>query len=264
MKYAYYGSPEGPLVTPEAFIIKASVQYKKKGIYPYCPACGKALDLYGVHTPLALSRFDHKNLEKNILPEDDCILANRNSRFKGLIPDGFDRARGIELREAFFEDENLKIAYAFCWKMCRQGNLPAERFKKLIERADKHNIWAYSNLPLWITPYILLTFGDFMVAPKDNKKGYTFQFIFNKPRATTISSLWLLSEQCSLMKVFVKSGDLVKLSDNPYPLSKEALFEKAGNIDWIKKPLLNSLMLSETPAQKRARESLVEIQCVAP
>lgn len=234
MKRACYGRPNGPLVTPEEFIQNATPRYKDLGISPYCPACDEVVDLYGVHSPNVTSRFDHKNFDQAADPLDDCVLANRTSRFQGLEPDGWDEEAGMRLRKEFFGDDNLAQAYAFCLALCRKGNLPTKTFRSMIRRADRKKIWFYVDIRLWVIPFILLTLENFARPMLNGVPGYSFHFVLDKPKGTTISALWRSPSDCQLKKVFSDSGIPVKTDDNPFPLSEEALAEKAGDFAWVK------------------------------
>lgn len=234
MRRARYASPEGTLVTPEEFITRATPLYRERHIFPYCPSCGERLDLYGLHSPNVASRFDHTNLSPNTDPLDDCILANRNSRFLEFEPDDWDDEAGKKLRTAFFQEENLCQTYAFCLELCRKRNLPIKLFRSMIRRADRKNIWSYAEIKLWVIPYVLLTLDNFVHIPKDVVYSYDFHFILEKPKGTTISALWRRPGDCRLKKVFSNSGQPVKANDNPFRLSEAALKEKAGNFKWIK------------------------------
>jgi len=70
--------------------------------------------VYGALTP---------DLAPDADPLDDCILANRNPRFRGLSPDGYDDIQGHKIRAQFFEPQNLARAYNFCLNLSRAGNL---------------------------------------------------------------------------------------------------------------------------------------------
>lgn len=229
------------MVTPKDFIRLATPEYKEKNIFPYCRVCREILEVYGVNSPKGPSRFDHPNLAPDADPLDDCVLARRNPRFRGLEPDGMDAAYGDSLRHRFFEPENLRIAYSFCLHLCRQGNLPVSKFRSMMRRADQKRIWSYADIPLWIVPYILLTLENFTARNSRNIE-YGFHFIFDKPHRTTASSLWRQSSECKLVKVFSASGSLVNASDNPYPMSQVALLEKAGDVSWITEGFLRSLV----------------------
>ncbi len=240
MLKACYGKPSGPIVTPEEFITRGSSDYKNKGIFPYCTACEQIVEVYGVHSLNVPSRFNHANRDSDS-SKQDCCLADRSNRFVGMEPDSFDLGRGIKLRNDFFEDENLITAYAFCLNLCRKGNLNAASFKKLIQLADVKNIWQYAEIPIWTIPYMLLSLGTFKANSSDPKKMYDFHFAFHKPNSTTASALWKTPDKCNLKKVFSDGGKLVKTSDNPYPISQQAILDKCGNTDWIKGHLLQAL-----------------------
>lgn len=134
MEKACYGGATGPEVGAIEFFEKAGANHKEKGIYPYCKSCKEIVHLYGVHTPNPNTpkRFDHADRLPGANPLDDCVLANRNPRFKGMEPDDWDDVRGAIIREQFFKKENLAIAYAFCRNLCRKGNLPREKFRSII------------------------------------------------------------------------------------------------------------------------------------
>ncbi len=235
METALYNSPTGPLVTPEEFLSRATRAYKEKGIKAYCRLCKEEVFVFGTHTVSILSGFKHSKRQEGTDLRDACPLAHRDDVARDLLPDQVDHKRGVQLRRDFFEDANLRLAYGFCLNMCQQSNLPIKKFKELIERGDKKNIWAYANLPLWFVPYILLTFGDFTAAKKDGKGEYEFHFVFDKPHAVeTISSFLAVIESCRLKKLFKPSGKLIDTPGNPFVISEEFLLAKSGKTDWIK------------------------------
>lgn len=244
MDRACFGKPNAPLVTPSEFVQRATPQYKAKGIFPYCKACEEVVHVYGVHSPNpnTTPRFDHADRPPEADELDDCVLANRSSRQKGMEPSEWDDERAASLRARFFTDDNLRIAYGFCLALCRQGNLPANKFRSMIRRADKKKIWAYANIPLWAIPYVLLTLENFVARKKDNST-YNFHFIFDKPRKTSASALWERSPECQLVKIFQSSGEPVAADDNPFPLSADGLVAKAGDVSWIRPDFLRKLIV---------------------
>ena len=246
MEKARYGGMAGPLVDPVEFLVRATANYKQKGIYPYCDACGEVVHLYGVHTPnpQTTSRFDHPNMPDGADPLDDCVLADRNPRFRGLQPDGFDDARGKVLRAQFFDPIFLAQAYTFCRNLCRRNNLQRYQFHSMLVRADQKRIWSYVGIPLWAVPYILLTLENFQATSKKGQD-YGFHFVFQKPRGsggTGISALWSSRKICKISKVFSDNGSPVKTGDNPYPVSESAFVEMAGDSSWVTPALLRALI----------------------
>lgn len=233
MKYACYRIPGGEQVTPEEFIRRASPEYKKKGIFPYCPACGIKVELYGDHNPNVPSRFDHPNLPKGTDPLDDCILANRGKRFQGLQPEKIDPEYGKSLRKNFFEIENLKKAYFFMWKICGKGTIPFEKVRGCIVRADKKGIWKYEGLPIWCVPYILLTFENFAVESRT-----PFHFFIDKKKTTYINDIWK-TDRTRLVKVYSDSGRAVKSNgiENPVEISEIKYNDITANISWDTSPI---------------------------
>lgn len=234
MEKARYGSINGALVNPTEFHIKATSKHKELGIFPYCDSCHEMVHLYGVHTPnpATIPRFDHANLTLGSNPLDECVLANRNQRYRGLEPDGWDDSRGVTMRKRFFEDDNLAIAYSLCLGLCRKGNLPVTKFKSMLNRADRKRVWAYVDIPLWSIPYILLTLENFTATTKDGDL-YEFHFSFNKPAGSNISALWQQPNACNIVKLFSNTGEPVNVGDNPYPVSEAAIISKAGDTSWI-------------------------------
>lgn len=178
---ACIGSPAGQLVTPRDFVRLATPRFQSRGIFPYCQVCQEILEVYGVNTPAGPSRFDHANLPPDADPLDDCVLARRNSRLRGLEPDALDPGQGKSLRSQFFEPGNLRSAYAFCLHMCRKNNLPAEKFRSMLARADRKRIWAYAGIPLWTVPYILLTLENFTAADSRGANTDFISFLKNRP-----------------------------------------------------------------------------------
>lgn len=246
MKKARYGGMAGPLVDPVEFLARATANHRQKGIFPYCDACGEVVHLYGVHTPnpQTTSRFDHPNMPDGADPLDDCILADRNPRFRGMQSDGYDDARGKVLRAQFFEPEFLAQAYAFCLNLCRARNIPPDLFRATLRRADKKRIWSYVGIPLWAVPYILLTLENFQATSKNGQE-YGFHFVFQKPRGsggTGIAALWSSQKGCKISKVFSDNGSPVRTGDNPYPVSEVAFVDMAGDSSWVTPALLRALI----------------------
>lgn len=245
MDRARYGSVHGPLVSPVEFFTRATANYKQKGIFPYCDGCGEIVHLYGVHTTNrdTIPRFDHQDLLPDADPLDDCILANRNPRFHGLQPGGYDDARGRVIRAQFFEAGFLAHAYVFCLNLCRKGNLPAAQFRSMLRRADRKRVWAYVDIQLWAIPYILLTLENFSAKSKNNQE-YGFHFVLQKPRGSGagIATLWAPQQGCRISKVFSSNGKPVQADDNPYPVSEPAFVEKSGDTAWITQDFLRALV----------------------
>lgn len=245
MERARYGSIRGPLVTPVEFHTRAGVNYKQEGIFPYCDGCGEIVHLYGVHTPSleTIPRFDHQDLLPDADPLDDCILANRNSRFHGLQPDGYDDARGLKIRAQFFEPSFLAKAYVFCLNLCRKGNLSAAQFRSMLRRADRKRVWAYVDIQVWAIPYILLTLENFSANSKNGRE-YGFHFVFQKPRgsSTGIAALWMSRQDCRISKVFSNNGKPVQVDDNPYSVSEIAFVERSSDTAWITQDFLRLLV----------------------
>jgi len=241
---ACFGSPNGAMVTPTEFVQRATPQYKSKGILPYCKACKEVVHVYGVHSPNpnTTPRFDHADRDPNADELDDCVLANRSARQRGMEPAGWDDERAQGLRARFYEEENLRVAYGFCRALCRKGNLPAEKFRSMIRRADKKRIWAYADIPIWAIPYVLLTLENFVGKKKDGGT-YDFHFVFDKPRRTNASALWERSSECQLIKFFPESGKPFDADDNPFPVSPNALINKAGDVSWITSEFLQLLIV---------------------
>lgn len=240
MNYACYGKPCGDRVTPQEFIRRASPRYKERGIFPYCEACGEKVDLYGVHTPNGPTRFDHANFPTDADPLDDCILANRNARFRGMQPESFDFPHGQQLRKNFFEEENLKRAYCFMWNLCGKNNFPIKSMRKCIERADRKNIWAYSGIKIWCIPYILLTLENFF-----HHKNYYFHFYINKKKSTFLSNIWTKNESAKLYKVFTDSGKSIEKSpNNPLIFSENNFLTISNNTSWIVNDHINKIKSS--------------------
>ena len=241
MKKACYGRVNGPEVTPQEFIHKATPLYKERNIFPYCKACGQRVDLYGVNSPEGPSRFDHPNYPNDADPLDDCILANRTRRFRGLQPSGFDEDREQGMRNDFFALDNLRKTYFFMWRLCGRGCLPREKFVQCIQRADRKKIWAYHNIDLWCIPYILLTLNNFM------SRNFEFHFFIDKRLSSPIDEIWEGQKICTLCKVFSDSGRLLKSSEqiqNPFPISIPAYNGITLNTDWPDDSFLVSLQMA--------------------
>lgn len=243
MEKARYNSIHGPLVDPVEFRRLATASYKQKGVLPYCDGCREVVHLYGLHTPNSkvIPRFDHADLPADADSLDDCVLANRNHRWRGLQPDGYDDARGQKIRAQFMEAEFLAKAYAFCLNLCRVRNLPHWKFRSMLLRADRKRVWAYSDIEVWAIPYILLSLENFS-ANATNGRPYEFHFVFKKPRGTGVAALWTHQQDCKILKVFSDGGKEVRSADNPYSVSEAAFLEKSHDTAWINPKLLQALV----------------------
>jgi hypothetical protein len=234
MKKARYANVDGDLVDPVEFVSRAPANYRDRHIFPYCDACHQIVHVYGVNTPNpdTVPRFDHANLLPDADPLDDCVLANRTDRFRGMEPDYYDDVQGELLREQFLESDNLKMAYAFCLVLCGTGNLPKSKFRSMLRRADKKRIWSYAGIQVWAIPYILLTLEDFIAVNKSGKE-YGFHFVFKKRRGSNVSAIWNNTYPCALIKLYADSGNPV-INAHPLPVSQAELIRKAGISSWVK------------------------------
>ena len=237
MEKAKFGE-NGPLVTPEQFIQQAGNRYPDE-IKPICPACKEPVFPHGVHSPNTTSKFNHYPLPPEADPADDCILAERQKkRFAGMYPSGWDEQHGKILRDTFFTEDNIRLTYGFMFSLCGKGNFPLKTFVQCIMRADSKNIWSYKNIPLWIMPYIFLTFYTYP-HDGDGKKVY---FYFKKSASQSASELWIQSWKCKLMKVYKDSGNVYKCSNNPCTLNKDIPRKLAGNTSWISQNIISRIL----------------------
>lgn len=240
MEKAYYNTTK-QLVTVAEFMARAGASHKDKHIFPYCPGCGAKLTVYAAHSHESQSDFRHPELPLEVDPRDDCIYAHRQREQDcSLKPSSLDETKRTIVRERFFENENLRMAYGFMFDLCGKGSLKADSFRTCTRRADIRGVWAYHGIQLWVIPYILLTFGDFI---KQGQNGeFTFRFVFDKPKRAKAEALWITPEKCSLKKVFADSGNTIAGQNNPLPVSKQQYHEVAQrHVKWIKDELLYAL-----------------------
>lgn len=236
---ACYNRPQGKIVSPEEFMRFAGPNYQEKGVFAYCPSCDAQVTPVAVNIPDRQSSFRHPRRNPDADPLDDCVESNRqDGRFRGMHTDEWDFTSATRLREQFFKDDNLRLAYTFCLNMCGRGRLPVEAFIELIKRADRKRIWAYKDIPLWTIPYILLTLGNFTANNANNNNIFGYHFIFNKTFSRDLSQIWQVGESCTIEKVFSNSGIRIDSKDNPYVISEQKLCEKAGDYAWINNNLL--------------------------
>lgn len=243
---ALYKSKSGIIeVDVETFYRHATPLYKERDEHPFCPACKEKLHTRAALTPEGSPCFCHyPHHESDDL--DICSLSSHtNRRLSVLRPTSWDHDAAKKTKAAFLEPGNLKTAYSFMWRLCGKGNLPTEIMQQIIRRADKHNIWAYKNMPLWFIPYILLALANFAGT---NKKGdpENFHFVIHKPRGTsasTIESCWEDEGRSQLKKFNTDTAAPIlkwsKVDDQwtsqPFsiPISQEAFLETAGKPDWV-------------------------------
>lgn len=206
-----------------------------------CKVCERHLHTYGTKTLSPETRFDHED------GANDCPLSAANlGRYKFLDNLNRETFHGEQRRSAFFETENLKIAYSFCLHMVGKGSLPHQKFGRLCALADSLDIWSYRVLPSWSVPFIFLALDDFEIHPISSsegvqKKPYSVRFIIKKPK----KGVSLRPEDCSIEKYFApktgKPSTLVKPKSgisNPLPMSEKVLIDVAGDVSWINERLL--------------------------
>ena len=220
MRHALYNDT-ARRVTADEFHALAGPDFRENGVLPYCERCGEAVDPYGVHNPNIPSRFDHPNFPQDADPYDDCPAAKRQrSRFIGITPTRFDDEAGAALRELFFLEPNIGVAYQFMHRTAGgQGQLPLELFGRIIARADRRRIWAYANLPLWCVPFILMTVAEFH-APT-----YSYHFGFSRPRGPA-EVVWEHARVSQLISYFSDSGRETRR--DKLPVTEETFIRQAG------------------------------------
>lgn len=242
MEKAAYNSPTGPLMTPEEFVSESKRNQETGKKFAYCPMCDERVAPYGVHSTVVKSRFDHPDRAEGADPLDDCELSNRSGRLGGISIDDLDLAQGKRVRERFYETDTLRLAYAFCHRMCGQGALPRAKFIEMLQRADKKKIWCYVDIELFVIPYILLTFENFTGRRKKDGMEFDFYFALIKPGAADFRTYWTRPEDCRIEKRFCRTHVPFNNDDNPYPVSEAALLAKVGNADWIKDSFLREII----------------------
>lgn len=193
-----------------------------------CLECREGVTPVGVESPNVTPHFAHAQQRGDLDELDDCSLAKRSSRLRWFGEEERDRARGMQLREAFFDEATVKAAYALCLSFVGTGNLPIQKFGELIDRADRLGIWDYVGLECWCVPHILLLLADFGV-------GTNRPCHFVLVRAASIGSIWRNPAPVSIQKLFSDTMRPVREiagSPNPRPILKADLEEVKAN--WIK------------------------------
>src|SRR3546814_15787825 len=102
--------------------------------------------------------------------------------------------------------------------MCRRGNLPAQKWAKMLERAARKGTWRYAGMPLWVVPYVLLILENFTATSKQGGE-YAFHFVLDKPKGSSASALSLSPEKCRLQQVIASDGNAVAAQEHPHPPS---------------------------------------------
>ena len=220
------------LISANEFAARFGRAHLDGRVVALCPSCQRKVDPYGLHSPHVTNRFDHPNGVK------DCPLSSANDeRYRYLKPSTRDAKQGRQLRKAFLRDGSLRPAYAFAFKVCGRGNLPAAKYGELIIIADGLGIWEYANLPKWTVPFILLTLADFKA------KNHDFSFQVLKPRAALAEDLWLSPEECQLEKIFSDGKPMKKAGklNNPIPIIEEIYREAASDCEWVSDKVLRAI-----------------------
>lgn len=212
MKTACYrGSP----VSPSEFEVQAGKDWKARNRYPICCICKNRVHPYGTHSTSTSERFDHEDGVRT------CPLSVvADPRYAALRPRDINpcQSRHVKLEYKSWYSRKAKV---FCKHLVGSAFSQA-LYNKMLDEADRLEIWAYSDLRMWCIPYILLTLVDYESLPHSGKSCYRFAFVFDKPAGGTIDDLWLKPSDCKLKKVFSPSGKLMAFPEgNPYPVSEE-------------------------------------------
>jgi hypothetical protein len=228
----------GRVVSPKEFMALAGPDFREKGLYPECPACGDPVSPYGPHSVKVTSRFFHAK-------GSTCSLSSSpDPRYAHLRPRGWDPAAGQRLKAEFCGAEALKQGYAVCQAICL-ASLRGAEFLDFCAAADRRRVWTYADLPLWAVPYLFVTLADLPPNPKARhpaRKKYALRFVLDKPRrgGRFIDIAWLSPEQCQLVCVFADSGNPLT-SVEPISLGDARIEAARGDTAWISPPLFETL-----------------------
>lgn len=202
---------------------------------PVCPECRIAVHAYAVTALNSMPRFDHPDAPAGLNPLDDCSLACRGGRLRWFGKDALDRVRGERIRAEFFESDDVVRGFNFCVDCTGRGNLRSPDFGRVVERADRIDIWSYAGIETWCVPHVLLLLSDFRT-----ETGVGFNFALQ--RAATLSSIWTNGAPVMLTKLFSDSGrpfSTIGRRPNPRPILQSDLLEV--NVGWMSDRLVRGL-----------------------
>jgi hypothetical protein len=192
------------LFTPEAFTARFGALHPDANVTPLCPRCGGAMKL--VRISWGRERFSHDR------PRADCPLVIE-PRADILRPRAWDFGNAEARREAFLSPLVFKRAKGF-FAYCVGSTQSIEHDSNgAVLAADRRNIWAWADLPLWATPYVLLTLVDWSVL----RLQCSVRFRILRPRYGTIDGLWLEPRECVLSKTHADTGK--RVADDRFPMN---------------------------------------------
>ncbi|MBP2513783.1 hypothetical protein [Sphingomonas sp. PvP018] len=203
---------------------------------PRCPECRVEVIPHGLSSPSATPCFRHPPASEDLDPLEDCSLARRSNRLRWFGDAVMDRDRGKRIRAAFFEDGCLAASYAFCLVCAGRGGLPVDKFRRMIARADRMDVWSYAGVETWCIPHVLLLLADF-------KEGTAGAFHFSLRRVGSLQAIWSDPNlPVSLEKLF--SDSLRPMThigghENPRPILPRDVAETKS--DWVTPSLLANL-----------------------
>ena len=223
------------LISIDVFKRQYGEQALREGLKLICPACKNELYTYGLVSLKREARFQHN-------PGTSCIYVDDRGEYLAA-PNGWDIENGKYLRLALEDKEFISKLYCFCLTLCRNGNLPVNKFIELVQRADRRNLWSHSGLKEWLVGFLLLVLDDFQGGAKEDKK-YIFRFFLKKnikdlknlpPKSGTKIKIEDLieNEDYYLVKVF-DNGNLMKLPEgNPYNVNRVNWEKFSKNYEWV-------------------------------
>lgn len=174
-----------------------------------CDICGTMMSIRADKTPGSKVHFWHGNNSPS-----SCPASSKNKlRYDSLPASATHQAAGQLLKEQV--RQNLHTVYLVCQAVI-DGPIKKKDFIDAIKRANKINVWEYSNLTLEFVPYVLLCFIDtYQQTRWVNQKKETLDthFILD-PKIGNLDDLW---NRTHSIKQYIwqldKAGNIIKKMD---------------------------------------------------
>lgn len=238
---------EEVIVNTSAFKKSITGVEKSKELWPplYCIFCKKICHARGLFTASRYRpHFSHKREPDNA---ELCPLSSKTTRFKYLSGLGSNSEKAKQVKNSFFEFDNLKKAYLICRKLRGgKGKLAQDEFIKMVKVADSIGIWGYSYLPEWGIPLLLMLMSNH----ETPNGGASFFYELNKDRSHVNESWW--KRNVRLEAHWVSSGEKIVAKEDKNPSFYLTLpFEKSigedilskENLEWYDQDKLKKIWL---------------------
>lgn len=199
------------------------------GRHPRFLGCGVQVHPYGSRATHGPKRSDHPDLpvQQDVL--DDCLLARRDPRFTIFDHAELHAAAGARLRERFFDEANVKVAYNLCLQACGPASFSTADFRGLVDRADRKKVWSLAGANLLAMRFVILSLENF-----HPRFGADFHFVLSRGRARRAVARWSGVRSAVLRKVRSDDGACHGGRFEQVEVGEDELRSIAGDVTWMR------------------------------